>query len=125
MSNLVKLYPIIVSQSRYSGVHEGGTWYALPNADSGFMWSDLFAGYIFGEIEEAALFWGSDESHLIGRGNSPNAAVLNLLERHFGVGQWEHDDEPGAAEGRAEERGEEGSGPDNGATGPETSGLLP
>lgn len=124
MDNLVRLYPIIVGQSRYSGVHEGGTWYALPNADSGFMWSDLFADYIFGEIEDAVRFWTADESRLVGRGNSPNAAVLDLLERHFGVRQWERGDEPRTPEGEAEGSAE-GSRAALGSPGAEASGLLP
>ena len=56
------------------------------------MWSDSFAEYAFGDDDAALEFWNSDESKMVGRGNSPNAAVLDLIERHFGVGQWDYDD---------------------------------
>lgn len=92
MSNLNELYPIIVSQSRYSGIYEGATWYALPEADAAWAWSDSFTEYAFGDDDAALDFWNSDESKMVGRGNTPNAAVLDLLERHFGVGQWDYDD---------------------------------
>lgn len=49
-------------------------------------------------------FWNSKDADRVGRGGTPNAAVLDLLDRHRGVGQSEYDDDPGAAEGRAKER---------------------
>lgn len=92
MSDLTELYPIFVSQSRYSGLYEGCSWYALPKANAGWMWSDSFAEYAFGDDDAALEFWNSNESKMVGRGNSPNAAVLDLIERYFGVGQWDYDD---------------------------------
>ncbi len=92
MSNLSELYPIFVSQSRYAGLYEGATWYALPKADAGWAWSDSFTEYAFGDDDAALDFWGSDESKMVGRGNTPNSAVLDLIERHFDVRQWDDDD---------------------------------
>lgn len=82
----------MVLLSRYSGLYEGGAWYALPKAEAGWMWSDAYTEYVFGDDEDGIDFWLSDEAKLIGRGNTPNGAVLDLLERHFGVGQWDYDD---------------------------------
>ncbi len=92
MTNPSELYPIIVSQSRYSGVYEGATWYALPKADGAWNWSDSFFNYMFGEDDDAQLFWNSDEAKIVGRGNTPNAAVLDLIDRHTGAAQWDDDD---------------------------------
>lgn len=111
MSDLKELYPIFVSQSRYSGLYEGGSWYALPKADAAWAWSDSFAEYAFGDDDAAFHFWNSDESKMVGRGNTPNAAVLDLVERHFGVRQWDYDDirEPTNDTGKPASRGQERS----------------
>ena len=53
MSDLKELYPIFVSQSRYSGLYEGGSWYALPKADAAWAWSDSFTEYAFGDDDAA------------------------------------------------------------------------
>jgi hypothetical protein len=92
MSNLSEFYPIMVIQSRYSGVYEGGSWHAIPNADAGWMWSEGYSDYLFGGDEDAVEFWHSKDAEQVGRGGTPNAAVLDLIERHNGVGQWDYDD---------------------------------
>lgn len=92
MSNLSEFYPIMVVQSRYSGVYEGGNWHAIPNADAGWMWSEGYADYLFGGDEDAVEFWHSEEAEQVGRGGTPNAAVLDLIERRSGVRQWDYDD---------------------------------
>lgn len=83
----------MVVQSRYSGVYEGGNWHAIPNADAGWMWSEGYADYLFGDDEDAVEFWHSKEAEQVGRGGTPNAAVLDLIERRNGVGQWDYDDD--------------------------------
>lgn len=119
---MVRLYPIMVVQSRYGGTYEGGEWHAISNADAAWSWSDAYAEYMFGGDEEAIEFWYSDEAKVVGRGGTPNAAVLDLVERHTGVRQWDYDDEPSTPEGSREE----GSGSEDGQTrSEETSGLLP
>ena len=115
----------MVVLSRYSGTYEGCTWHALPEADAAWTWSDSYSEYMFGDDEAALDFWNSDESKMVGRGNTPNAAVLDLLERHFGVGQWEYDDtrEP---TGESTREPQKGSTTENGEEQPSpTSGLLP
>jgi hypothetical protein len=92
MSQLIEFYPIMVVQSRYSGVYEGGNWHAVPNAEAGWMWSEGYFDYMFGDDGDAVEFWGSEEAEKIGRGGTPNAAVLDLIERHHGVRQWDYDE---------------------------------
>jgi len=112
----------MVVQSRYGGTYEGGKWHALPNADAAWLWSDAYSDYMFGDDEEAINFWNSADAEKIGRGDTPNAAVLDLVERHTGMRQWEYDDYTGTTE---REAGEE-SRAENGEAGPEAArGLLP
>jgi len=92
MSQLTEFYPIMVVQSRYSGVYEGGNWHAIPNADAGWMWSERYSDYMFGDDGDAVEFWNSEEAGKIGRGGTPNAAVLDLIERQHGVRQWDYDE---------------------------------
>lgn len=115
------MYPIIVVQSRYGGTYEGGEWHALPNADAAWSWNDAYSEYMFGDDGDAIDFWQSPDASRVGRGGTPNAAVLDLVERHTGVRQWEYDDADRTPEG---EEGK-GSWPENDQTNPEATGLLP
>jgi hypothetical protein len=71
----VDLYPIVICQSRYGGVYEGGEWFCIPRCES---------------IPEDAVdedcvcvdFWHSDASSHIGVGDSPNEALLAMLQKH-------------------------------------------
>ena len=69
-----EMYPVAVHQSRYGGVYEGGAWFALANCD-------LIPDDAIGGDDEACDFWSSDEAQMIGRGDTPNDAVIDLLER--------------------------------------------
>lgn len=91
MDIFIRLYPIMVVQSRYGGTYEGGEWHALPNADAAWLWSDAYSEYMFDGDEQAINFWHSADAEKIGRGDTPNAAVLDLLDRHSDVGQLEYD----------------------------------
>jgi len=70
----LELYPVIVRESRYGGVYEGGAWFAF----SGFG----FPTDAIGNDAECSAFWGSDRSILMGRGDSPDGAVTDLILRH-------------------------------------------
>lgn len=74
------LYPVAVFQSRYSGIYEGGEWYAIGNFDS-FEQSGIY-DYLFGGDCDAVDFWMSKKSEMIGVGGTPNAAIKDLYERH-------------------------------------------
>lgn len=75
------LYPVAVFQSRYSGVYEGGEWYAIGNFNS-FDETEI-SEYLFGDDCDAVDFWMSEKSELIGVGSTPDLAVKNLYERHI------------------------------------------
>ena len=98
MNDLTLLYPIMVVQSRYGGTYEGGAWHALPSADAGWMWSEAYSEYMFGDDGDAVEFWQSPEAKMVGVGNTPNSAVLDLLERNNSVRELV-DGEARAAEG--------------------------
>ncbi len=51
----------------------------------------LYFNYMFGDDEHAIDFWKSPDAEKIGRGGTPNAAVLDLIDRHSVVGQLEYD----------------------------------
>lgn len=116
----IALYPIIAVQSRYGGTYEGGEWHALPNADAAWMWSEGYSDYMFGGDEEAIDFWQSADAEKLGRGETPNAAVLDLIERHARMGQWDYDN----AE-ETERETQEGSRTEDGEAPATPSGLLP
>lgn len=69
-----EMYPVAIHQSRYGGVYESGAWFALANCD-------LIPDDAIGGDDEACDFWSSDQAKMIGRGATPNDAVLDLIER--------------------------------------------
>lgn len=69
-----EVYPVVIHQSRYGGVYEGGAWFAIANCD-------LIPDDAIGGDDEACDFWSSDQAKMIGRGTTPNDAVLDLMER--------------------------------------------
>jgi hypothetical protein len=117
----IQLYPIMVAQSRYGGLREGGAWHALPNADAAWAWSDAYFEYMFGDDDQAINFWHSSAASKVGRGDTPNAAVMDLVERHTGMRQWECDDTSRTAEAGAEKESQ----PEDNQTDSEATGLLP
>ena len=70
----LEMYPVAVRESRYGGVYEGGALFAIAKCD--FIPDDAIGG-----DDEACDFWSSDEAKMIGRGDTPNDAVIDLLER--------------------------------------------
>ena len=74
------LYPVAIFQSRYSGVYEGGKWYAIGNFKS---FHEIgISEYLFGDDSDAVDFWMSEKSEMIGVGSTPDAAAQNLYERY-------------------------------------------
>jgi hypothetical protein len=79
------LYQIAVFQSRYSGIYEGGEWFAIGNFKS---FDEIgISEYLFGDDCDAVDFWMSEQSEMIGVGSTPDAAVKNLYERHTTKGE--------------------------------------
>lgn len=88
----LNLYPVSIHQTRYGGVYEGvdALWFAVSG--------DLPDSAV-GDDDECLDFWLSDASLLVGRGRTPNEALVNLIQRvknpdarsfpHFGI--WETD----------------------------------
>lgn len=75
------LYPIVVRQSRYSGLYEGGKWFAIGNHNETSL-SEEYLSYISGDDEGALDFWNSEIAQHIGLGDTPDEAVENLLWRY-------------------------------------------
>lgn len=74
-----KTYPIVVRQSRYSGVYEGGMWIATASTPA--IPEPAFFDYLTGDDEDAINLFLSAGSHLIGRGDTPNDALVDLERR--------------------------------------------
>ena len=70
----IDLYPVVVRESRYCGVYEGGAWFAY----SGY----AFSSDAIGDDMACRSFWDSEDSLLYGRGDTPNGAVEDLIRRH-------------------------------------------
>ena len=70
----LNLYPVSIHQTRYGGVYEGSDalWFAV----SGDVPEDAV-----GDDGECLDFWLSDASLLVGRGKTPNEALINLIQR--------------------------------------------
>lgn len=75
-------YPIMIRQSRYSGVYEGGKWHAIPDCISGDTWSMNYYEYLHGDDEHAVDFWMSDESTIVGVGDTPSDALMDMYRRN-------------------------------------------
>jgi hypothetical protein len=71
METPVSIWPIAVFQSRYSGVYEGGEWFAVANCTQ-------VPNEAHGDDCECAD-WFAENKRNIGIGNTPNEAVDNLV----------------------------------------------
>ena len=69
------LYPLVVRQSRYSGVYEGGEWIAVPNYDES---DELLNDYLHGD-DEAYFKWA--ETTVFGAGSTPSSALADLYDK--------------------------------------------
>ena len=67
------LWPITIIPSRYSGVYEGGTWLAF------FCYYDQIPSAIYGDDIECSEFFEDHKDISIGRGQTPDAALNNLV----------------------------------------------
>ena len=75
----LKTYPIVIRQSRYSGVYEGGAWIATASTPA--IPEPMFFDYLTGDDEDAIDLFLSHGADLIGRGDTPNDALHDLERR--------------------------------------------
>lgn len=68
-------YPCTIVPARYGGCYEGGTWLAFPGDPDA-----IPEGWDGGDLECAEFFARHREAP-IGRGNTPDAAHRDLVER--------------------------------------------
>jgi len=68
-------YPIVVRQSRYGGAYEDGAWFAIANCHE-------IPEEAISEDSECQEFWLSEKAQFIGRGATPNDAVIDLVSRN-------------------------------------------
>ena len=69
------LYPIVIRESRYQGAYEGDAWFAIANCHE-------IPEEAISEDSECQEFWLSEKAQLIGRGATPNDAVIDLVSRN-------------------------------------------
>lgn len=77
-------YPIVIRQARYSGVYEGGAWIATASTPA--IPEPEFFDYLTGDDEDALDLFLSRGACLIGRGDTPNDALVDLERRLKEVG---------------------------------------
>jgi hypothetical protein len=69
------LYPIVIRESRYQGTYEDGAWFAIANCHE-------IPEEAISEDSECQEFWLSEKAQFIGRGATPNEAVIDLVSRN-------------------------------------------
>lgn len=75
--SILNLYPIVITQTRYSGTYEGGKWASFPSLED----ERMLPEDAFGDDSECIDFWWSEKAANIGRGETPNEAYIDMLER--------------------------------------------
>lgn len=74
-----EFWPILILQSRYSGVYEGGHWQAWPQLAS----PELMPPAAHGDDVECQLFWFESKiASKVGRGDTPNDALADMFKRN-------------------------------------------
>lgn len=79
-------YPIVIRQSRYSGVYEGGKWHAIASIDEKPNQFEKemreYDEYLHGDDCDAVDFWMSEfVNQNIGIGDTPNDALYDLIRK--------------------------------------------
>jgi len=74
-----KTYPVVIRQARYMGVYEGGLWIATSSTPE--IPSPRFFDYLTGSDEDAIELFLSPDARYIGRGDTPNEALDDLMRR--------------------------------------------
>lgn len=69
------LYPVVITATRYQGSYEGGSWAAFN------LYSHQLPVDHDGSDIECMEFWRGAEADRVGRGNNPQEALDDLVER--------------------------------------------
>jgi len=72
------MYPIVIRQSRYGGVYEGGKWFAMASCE--LAPSEDLMEYLKGDDHSAWDFF-DNPANVIGIGDTPNDAHLDLIHK--------------------------------------------
>lgn len=70
------MFPIVIFQSRYGGVYEGGLWFAVEQCEDP---SETLLG-AYGDDDEC-LDWFTENDREVGVGATPNEAYIMLLTK--------------------------------------------
>lgn len=77
MKEVDEVYPVTIIDDRYSGCYSGGKYLAF-NVEP---W-DVPKGVSWGGDVDCAEFWADEAlKYVIGKGNTPNEAYRNLVEK--------------------------------------------
>jgi len=71
-----ELYPIVIRQTRYSGLYEGGEWAAFPNVYT------TLDNAAFGDDKSCSAYWCSPAAKRVGLGSTPQEAYEDLIRRN-------------------------------------------
>lgn len=70
------IYPVTIISARYGGTYEGGRWLAFNCYDGQIPYAAT------GDDVSCAAWWDcSSDARRVGRGNTPNEALLDLALR--------------------------------------------
>lgn len=67
-------YPVTIFTTRYSGIYEGAQWGAAPCEYDAL-------SYLATEDDLEAIEWWSEYSYIVGKGDHPDKAMNDLLEK--------------------------------------------
>ena len=80
------LEPIVVISDRYSGAYSGGKWVAFGRADLQFV-HEVALDNVWNGDYECAEFFTDEMKSLIGQGNTPDEAVVDLRTKAATMGE--------------------------------------
>lgn len=75
LSRINHLYPVVIVQSRYGGIYEGGAWFCIPQC------TDIPEDAV-GDDCDCVDFWMSDRAKQIGVGDTPDLALASMLNKN-------------------------------------------
>lgn len=77
----LSLYPIVIRESRYNGIYEGGAWVAFPECDK---FTEPMIDYFEGDDCLAIDLFTDEYKKTVGLGATPNDALVDLFKKRLG-----------------------------------------